>query len=233
MNSTLMQAAALIVPLVVAIVFHEVAHGWAALALGDPTAREARRLSLNPLRHVDPVGTIILPGMLKLAGLPMFGWAKPVPVDFRRLRNPRIGMMLVASAGPASNFVLGAIGAVALGLLARGYGGQQPTGLAAFTVLSLLFFIQINVFLALFNLIPIPPFDGSHILEGLLPRGAAQFYSRLRGVGLLLVLGLLVVLPWLIPGFDPVRKYLMVPFEWVIGHYVQLANVVAGSPVVG
>jgi Zn-dependent protease len=94
----------------VAIVFREVAHGLAAKALGDPTASEAKRLSLNPLRHVDPIGTIILPGMLALAKLPVFGWAKPVPVDKWRLRNPRVGMMIVAAAGPASNIVMAVLG---------------------------------------------------------------------------------------------------------------------------
>jgi Zn-dependent protease len=105
-GETLLQAAALIVPLIYAIVFHEVAHGWVARALGDPTAYVLRRLSLNPLRHVDPVGTVVLPGALALAGAPVFGWAKPVPVDQRRLRNPRYGMMLVAAAGPLTNLLL-------------------------------------------------------------------------------------------------------------------------------
>jgi Zn-dependent protease len=95
------QIVMLALPLIFAIVFHEVAHGWAARALGDPTAHEAKRLSLNPLRHVDPIGTVVLPGLLALAHLPVFGWAKPVPVNGWRMRNPRVGMMLVAAAGPA------------------------------------------------------------------------------------------------------------------------------------
>src|SRR5690606_11837189 len=110
MNETLLMAIALIPALVFAIVFHEVSHGWTALALGDPTAREQRRLSLNPIRHVDPFGTLILPGILALTGAPVFGWARPVPVNQRRLRNPRWGMMAVAAAGPASNLVLAALG---------------------------------------------------------------------------------------------------------------------------
>ena len=106
MNDTMMQAGALIVPLIFAIVFHEVAHGLMARALGDPTAQERGRLSLNPLKHVDPIGTVLVPGALKLMGLPVFGWAKPVPVNFARLRHPRSGMMLVAAAGPGSNLIM-------------------------------------------------------------------------------------------------------------------------------
>ncbi|MFM5907361.1 MAG: site-2 protease family protein, partial [Novosphingobium sp.] len=111
MNDTLLKAAALIVPMVFAIVFHEVAHGLSAKWLGDPTAQERGRLSLNPIRHVDPVGTVVLPGALALLGLPVFGWAKPVPVIPQRMRNPRIGMMLSAAAGPASNFIQALVGA--------------------------------------------------------------------------------------------------------------------------
>ncbi|MFN5779789.1 MAG: site-2 protease family protein, partial [Novosphingobium sp.] len=129
MNETLFQAAALIVPLVIAIVFHEVAHGWTARALGDPTAAQMKRLSLNPFRHVDPVGTILVPGALALAKGPIMGWAKPVPVVKSRLRNPRFGMMAVAAAWPGSNLVLAAIGAMLLGLLLGGYQAvEEPSG---------------------------------------------------------------------------------------------------------
>src|SRR5688500_15522399 len=152
MNDTLLTALALIPALVIAIVFHEVAHGWTALALGDPTAREHKRLSLNPIRHVDPFGTLILPGLLYLSGVPAFGWAKPVPVIKQRLRNPRFGMMAVAAAGPATNLVLATLGAVVLGLLVRSIDAA-PTGLLAYALASLNLFIAINVFLALFNLL--------------------------------------------------------------------------------
>ncbi len=174
MNETLLQASALIVPLILAIVFHEVAHGWTARLLGDPTAAQLGRLSLNPLRHVDLMGTIIVPGVLKLMGGPVFGWAKPVPVVKQRLRNPRFGMMAVAIAGPGSNLVLAAIGAVLLGLMFSGISGvQDQSEFARFAALNLINFITINVFLALFNLLPIPPFDGSHIVHGLLPQALA------------------------------------------------------------
>ena len=104
MNETLVLAIVLIPCLIVAIVFHEVAHGWVANMLGDPTAKDSKRLSLNPLRHVDPIGTVILPGILALTGAPVFGWAKPVPVNFRRLNNPRRDMMVVAAAGPGTKY---------------------------------------------------------------------------------------------------------------------------------
>jgi Zn-dependent protease len=229
MNETIYQAAALIIPLVFAIVFHEVAHGWTALALGDPTAQERNRLSLNPLRHVDPIGTIVLPGFLALIKAPVFGWARPVPVNAARLRNPRYGMMLVAIAGPLTNLVLAAIGAVVLGLLARGITDAPVKGtLLAFAVLNCVNFILFNVFLALFNLLPIPPFDGSHIVEGLLPRPLAAAYGSFRRYGFMLVLLILLVLPSLIPGFDPVGKVVQPPVEWMTGHYFALATAVAG-----
>ena len=177
MTETLYDAAALIIPLILAIVFHEVAHGWAALALGDPTAKERRRLSLNPIRHVDPVGTIVLPGMLKLIGAPVFGWAKPVPVIKERLRNPRFGMMAVAAAGPGTNFVLAAISAVALGLLVRGYGEVAGGPARPVHRRQPQQFHHDQHLPGMFNLLPVPPFDGSHIVEGLLPRRAAACSS--------------------------------------------------------
>ena len=228
MDGTLYQAAALIVPLVIAIVFHEVAHGWVANALGDPTAKERRRLSLNPLRHVDPVGTVLVPGALKLMGGPVFGWAKPVPVIKERLRNPRFGMMAVAAAGPGSNLLMAIVGAVALGLLVGAVGNQQPPDWTRFVALNLQNFLLINIFLALFNLLPIPPFDGSHIVEGLMPRSMARSYERLRPLGFPLILILLIVLPWLIPSFDPVGRVVVPPVEWVAERYLDLTRAVAG-----
>ncbi|MBV1689045.1 site-2 protease family protein [Novosphingobium sp. G106] len=230
MSETIFQAAALILPLIFAIVFHEVAHGWVARALGDPTAHEANRLSLNPLRHVDPMGTIILPGFLALVKGPVIGWAKPVPVNKYRLRNPRFGMMAVAAAGPATNFVLAAIGAVLLGLLAAKHGGvPQDQSLAAFVATALIYFLQVNVFLALFNLLPIPPFDGSHLVEGLLPRAAAKRYARLRPYGLGLMIALLIVLPWAVPGLSIIQRFVLPPVNWMLGNYFALADAVAGG----
>lgn len=228
MNDTLFTALALIPALVIAIVFHEVAHGWVARMLGDPTAAEQRRLSLNPLRHVDPIGTVVLPGMLALVNAPIFGWAKPVPVNKWRLNNPRFGMMAVAAAGPGSNLLLAAVGAVGLGLLA-GSVQDPPSGMVALLAASLNHFILINVFLALFNLLPIPPFDGSHIVEGLLPRRAARTYERLRPYGFPLLFMLLLVIPWLFPGLGIVERVVVPPVHWLAEHYFALAVKVAGG----
>lgn len=227
-SETLLLAAVLIPALVIAIVFHEVSHGWAALALGDPTAKEQRRLSFNPIRHVDPMGTVLLPGALALAGLPVFGWAKPVPVDKRRLDNPRFGMMAVAAAGPGMNFLLAGVGAVALGLVASGLDAP-PDGALGIAVLALYQFIAINIFLALFNLLPVPPFDGSHIVEGLLPPSAARVYARLRPLGFPILFVLLIVVPWLLPGLGIVETIVWPPVQWVQERYLGLAELIAGG----
>lgn len=229
MNDTLFQAAALIIPLIVAVVFHEIAHGWTARALGDPTASELGRLSPNPIKHVDPFGTIVLPGMLKLAGLPVFGWAKPVPVIKQRLRNPRRDMMIVAAAGPGSNLVMGLIGAVLLGLLVRGFAGPTEPSLGIeFLAANLQNFIVLNVFLALFNLLPIPPFDGGHIVEGLLPRELAPKFAALHRPALLIMILLLVVLPWLSPSLNVVGQLVLPPVQWLSENYLSVAAAVAG-----
>ena len=229
MNDAFYQAATLIVPLILAIVFHEVAHGWMARALGDPTAEEQNRLSLNPLRHVDPIGTVVVPGLLALVKAPILGWARPVPVNRWRLRNPRYGMMAVAAAGPGSNFVLAGVAAVLLGLLV----GASPeagevSATARFIAQNLFNFILINVFLAVFNLLPIPPFDGSHLVEGLLPRRVAAQWAAAGRYGLLGVIVLIVVLPMLIPSFDPIGVLVRPPVEWMVGHYMNLAALVSG-----
>ena len=226
MNDTLLTALALIPALVIAIVFHEVAHGWTALALGDPTAKERGRLTLNPIRHVDPFGTLLLPGLLALSGLPVFGWAKPVPVIKQRLRNPRYGMMAVAAAGPGTNLVLATLGALALGLLAR--SGIQPEGVSGFALASLYSFILINIFLALFNLLPLPPFDGSHIVEGLLPPRAARVYDKLRPFGFPLLFLLLLVVPYFFPELGIVERVVLPPVDWAEAKFMLLASWVAG-----
>jgi Zn-dependent protease len=218
MSETLQLALVLVPCLIIAIVFHEVAHGWAALALGDPTAKEARRLALNPIRHVDPVGTIVLPGFRAIVGAPVFGWAKPVSVNAARLNNPRFGMMAVAAAGPATNFLLALGGAAALGAASA---TAEPSALLTQGLFS---FILINVFIGLFNLLPIPPFDGSHIVEGALPRRWAAAYGKLRPFGMLLFLGLIAV-AWAIPSFDVLQRLIGPPVQWLLGHYLSLAAV--------
>ncbi|MEE4152742.1 MAG: site-2 protease family protein [Erythrobacter sp.] len=233
MLETLTLAAVLIPCLVIAIVFHEVAHGYAAKLLGDPTASESGRLTLNPLAHVDPVGTLLVPGALALLGGPVFGWAKPVPVIKQRLSNPRFGMMAVAAAGPVSNFVLAAVGAALLG--ASWVNGARfdlaatgtpllvgADGAALYWQSGLYFFILINLFLGLFNLLPIPPFDGSHIVGGLLPRSLRPAWERLQGVGMAMII-VVVAFSWVF-GTGWLVNVLGAPMEWAMGFYLGIAD---------
>jgi Zn-dependent protease len=190
----LFEIATWLIPLVIAIVFHEVAHGLVARRLGDPTAEQRGRLSLNPLRHVDPVGTVILPLILAISHAPVFGWAKPVPVNYRRLRNPRRDMILVALAGPGMNLLLALLGATLLA--ATVFLSGKPLGEAArFIAANALNFVWINLFLGIFNLLPIPPFDGGHVVQGLLPPPLAQRFGRIGRYSMLVLVVLLLVLP--------------------------------------
>ncbi len=169
---------------------HEVAHGWAAKKLGDPTAYMLGRLSLNPLKHVDPLGTVVLPlAMLWFTGS-AFGWAKPVPVAFRNLRNPKRDMILVAAAGPGANLAM----ATAWTLLAMLVGAvlADSSLLSAFLLLVCQYGIQINVLLMVFNLVPIPPLDGGRVLSGLLPRAASDVLDRMEPFGIIIVLVLML-----------------------------------------
>lgn len=218
--------------LVIAIVFHEVAHGWAAKMLGDPTASERGRLTLNPIRHVDPIGTLVVPGGLLLLGAPAFGWAKPVPVNKWRLSNPRFGMMAVAAAGPLSNFVLALVGAVLFGLaLVPGAGWSESAaglpmlvagdGAALPIATGLYLFITINVFLGLFNLLPIPPFDGSHIFGGLLPAPLRRQWEKLQRFGMVLILGV-IGFSWVF-GTGWLEVTVLPLVGTVMGFYEQIA----------
>ena len=196
-----------LIPLVFAIVCHEVAHGWVARALGDQTAARLGRLTLNPLRHVDPVGTVALPMVLAIAGAPIFGWAKPVPVIAANMRQPRRDMVLVALAGPGTNFLLALVTALVLGVMLGGGGGALPTdGAAGFLAENLVNFLLINVFLGVFNLIPLPPFDGGHVVEGALPRSAVPVWQRLGRFAFPILLILLVVVPMVLPGANIVGR---------------------------
>ena len=192
--NTLFQIATWLIPLIIAIVFHEVSHGLVARRLGDPTAEERGRLSFNPIRHIDPFGTVILPLLLAISHAPIFGWAKPVPVNYRRLRRPRRDMVLVALAGPGMNLLLALIGAAVLAATLS--LSSHPDGLATTLIAgNALNFVLINIFLAVFNLLPIPPFDGGHVVQGLLPPRAATRFAKIGRYSLLVLIVLLLVLP--------------------------------------
>lgn len=208
--------------LVFSVVFHEVAHGWAALKLGDPTAREQGRLTLNPLPHVDPVGSIIVPLLLSLTGSIMMGWAKPVPVHPGRLNDPWNDYPKVAAAGPASNLVLALISAVLLGLTAA-LAGRMPTGHSSIPALQFLLLVWqtgiiINVVLAVFNLIPLPPLDGSWILSRFLPDGLRSGYEQMRSYGMLLVVGFLLLM-----HYTPAGDLLQVGMNAVLSPFFNIA----------
>ena len=211
-------AATWLLPLIIAIVFHEVAHGWIANALGDPTAKRRGRLSFNPVKHVDPLGTVMVPMILAVSGAPVFGWAKPVPVVSQRLRNPKYHMVLVALAGPGMNLLLAAFAAMLFAVVVA----MEPAGLVGvFVVQNLVNFMVINVFLAIFNLIPMPPFDGGHVVEGLLPCRLAVHYARLRPYGFPLLIILLLIVPMLFPEADIVQRVIGPPVNWIIGHLLS------------
>jgi Zn-dependent protease len=199
-----------LIPGIFAITLHEVAHGWAAKRLGDSTAYMLGRLSLNPLKHIDPIGTVVVPlAMVLTVGTP-FGWAKPVPVSFRNLRNPRRDMVLVAAAGPAANFVM-ALGWALLGAGVNGFVEHESV-LPFWIVMNCWQGILFNVSLGVFNLLPIPPLDGGRVLSGLLPVRASSVFERIEPFGLMILILVLVAAPSLLyfliaPVFNPLLRF--------------------------
>jgi len=180
-----------VLPLIIAITFHEAAHAFAARRLGDNTAHDLGRVSLNPFKHIDPFGTVLLPGILLLSNAPfLFGYARPVPVNFRNLRNPRLGMVWVALAGPVANIALALLAALAFHALPL-----APPDTAKWLADNLKNALIINVLLAVFNMLPIPPLDGGRVAVGLLPNVLAYPLSRLEPYGMLILIGILIVLP--------------------------------------
>jgi Zn-dependent protease len=232
----ILQLALAVIPAILAITLHEAAHGYAALALGDDTAKLAGRLSLNPLRHVDRVGTILLPGFLLIFQLLtihrvvfMFGWAKPVPVSAWKFRDPRRGMALVAVAGPAMNFFLAWIGALLLpSPSAATIGGldylDASIGEHPIVGVFLFYFMLTNLVLGLFNLLPIPPLDGGRIAVGVLPLELARHWARLERVGILVVIVVVFLLPRLVPNFDPFGQALETVVPWSINLLLRAAG---------
>lgn len=192
LESTLYTASVWILPILIAIPLHEAAHGFVAWRLGDDTAYEKGRVTFNPLRHIDPFGTIILPALLFFSLGFAFGWAKPVPVAFHRLRHPRRDMVLVAAAGPGMNLGLAMASALLVNLAVL-----APPPLAHWLVNTLFNSVLINLILAIFNMIPLPPLDGGRVAVGLLPHGLAVSLARLERFGIFIVVGLVFLLPML------------------------------------
>jgi Zn-dependent protease len=191
LNISLYEVSVWVLPLVIAITFHEAAHAFVAYRLGDNTAWQLGRVSFNPLKHIDPFGTVILPGMLLLSHSPfLFGYAKPVPVNFRNLNHPRLDMVWVALAGPVINLILALAAAFAFHALPF-----VPADAAKWTADNLKNAFLINIVLAVFNMLPIPPLDGGRVAVGLLPRVLAYPLSRLEPYGMLILIGLLILLP--------------------------------------
>ena len=225
MNITFYDISVWILPIVIAITFHEAAHGFVAHRLGDDTAFNLGRVSFNPIRHIDPFGTLMMPAILLMAHSPfLFGYAKPVPVKFAALRNPRSDMVLVALAGPATNIALALVAALAFHTLAF-----LPPNAAQWLADNLKNALLINVILAIFNMMPIPPLDGGRVAVGLLPNALALPLARLEPFGMLILISLLILLPLAGSQFGLNLDVISTILRTVTGYVLQLILIVTGN----
>jgi len=224
-NTNLYDVSVWVIPLVIAITFHEAAHGFVAHHFGDNTAWDQGRVSFNPLRHIDPFGTLIMPAILLLSHSPfLFGYAKPVPVNFRALNNPRLDMVWVALAGPATNIALALVAAAAFHLL-----NYVPENAAQWVADNLKNALIINVILAIFNMMPIPPLDGGRVAVGLLPRVLATPLARLEPYGMLILIGILILLPLTGSQFGLNLDVISAILRATTGYVIQSILVVTGN----
>ncbi|HRW28869.1 MAG TPA: site-2 protease family protein, partial [Emcibacteraceae bacterium] len=212
------------IPLLLAITLHEAAHGWVAWKLGDNTAKMMGRVSFNPLVHIDPFGTIILPALLIFSGTGfLFGYAKPVPVNFRALNNPRRDMVLVALAGPGANIFLLLIAALAMNFI-----GAIPGVVNEWVGLNLSYMIFINAILAVFNMLPLPPLDGGRVAVGILPDFLSRPLSRLEPYGMLILIMLIFIIPvgagYLGFNFNLFQQLISPPVEYIVSIADQLTR---------
>ena len=225
MNTTIYEVSVWVLPLVIAITFHEAAHGFVAHHFGDNTARDLGRVSFNPLRHIDPFGTLVLPGILLLSHSPfLFGYAKPVPVNFRALRHPRLDMVWVALAGPATNIVIALLAASAFHAITF-----VPASAAQWVADNLKNALVINVVLAIFNMLPIPPLDGGRVAVGLLPNALAVPLSRLEPYGMLILISILIILPMVGKQFGLNLDVISAILRTSTGYVIRLILLLSGN----